>query len=71
MAPPLKIFLHRFVSIIFSRQATYNLAQHRFLYLFCHAFLFFRPLFVLAPDLQWKDAHFTDDDAPTLHSLFI
>jgi hypothetical protein len=66
--------------MISTRQAKYDLAQHRFLYLFCrlrgreplhNALMFFRPLFVLAPDLQWKDTHFTDDDAPILHSLFI
>src|SRR5260221_9049323 len=73
MAPPLKIFLYGFASIISSRQATYNLAQHRFLYLFCrlrgreplhNAFPFFWPLFILAPYFKRKDAHFTDDNAP-------
>src|SRR6266436_7077358 len=80
MVPPLKIVLHGFVSIISSRQATYNLAQHRFLYLFCrlrgreplhNAFPFFWPLFILAPYFKRKDAHLTDDSATVPESLFI
>ena len=73
---PLKIVLHGFASIISSRQPPDDVAQYRVLHLVRRlrgreplndAFLFFRPLFVLAPDLQWKDAHFADDHAPILH----
>jgi hypothetical protein len=63
-----------------TRQAKYDRAQLWFLYLFRrlwggeplhNALLFFWLLFILAPYFKWKDAHFTDDGATVLQSLFI
>jgi hypothetical protein len=69
-----------FASVISTRQPADDLAQCWFTDLFHRTrgrdplddpLLFFGPLFALAPDLQRKHVHVTDDDLSILQALFI